>query len=190
MQYVYIYRITPRKTDIVIDTTEDSNDDPTCKLTLEERGFRISLTFRKILRGPCKCSFPSKCDSQGYSNTKEGSGAQKTVVFVPSNESEARQLEADNVYEVYDEIADHFSDTRHSPWPKVAKFLKELQPGSLVADVGCGNGKYLGVNKELVTFGSDRSVNLIKICHDRGHCGIVCDVLSLPYRYVRLFLLF
>ena len=50
---------------------------------------------------------------------------------------------------VYEEIADHFSGTRHTPWPNIADFLKQQSPGSLLVDIGCGNGKYLGVNKDL-----------------------------------------
>jgi alkylated DNA repair protein alkB family protein 8 len=29
------------------------------------------------------------------------------------------------------------------------EFLKALPSGSIVADIGCGNGKYLGINKDL-----------------------------------------
>lgn len=29
-------------------------------------------------------------------------------------------------------------------------------------DVGCGNGKYLGVNQKLLMIGTDRSVGLLK----------------------------
>ena len=58
-------------------------------------------------------------------------------------------MEKQHVYEVYEKIAPHFSNTRYKPWPKIAEFLNNLEPGSVVADVGCGNGKYLGVNKNL-----------------------------------------
>lgn len=142
----------------------------------------MSLTFRKILRGSCLCKFPAKCDSQGFKSEVPKDKLSKETIFVPQNDSEAQKLECDHVYGVYDSIADHFSDTRHSPWPKVADFLQRLPPFSLVADVGCGNGKYLGVNKNITTFGSDRSINLINICRERGHCAIVSDILSLPYR--------
>lgn len=50
---------------------------------------------------------------------------------------------------MYEDIAEHFSGTRYKPWPRVADFLREMPPSSLVADVGCGNGKYLGINKNL-----------------------------------------
>ncbi len=45
--------------------------------------------------------------------------------------------------QVYEEIAGHFSDTRHTMWPQVASFLQNLPDGAVVADIGCGNGKYL-----------------------------------------------
>ena len=148
---------------------------------MKERDFRISLTFRKILKDVCDCKYPEKCDSQGFiPSPKEGSS--KDTVFVPQSESEAQELEALHVYKVYDEIAEHFSDTRHSPWPMVSAFLRSLPADSFVADVGCGNGKYLGVNKAIAMFGSDRSMNLIQICRERGHCAIISDILTLPYR--------
>lgn len=48
----------------------------------------------------------------------------------------ANELESKFVHHFYREIAQHFSDTRHKPWPKVAEFLTRLPRGSLVADVG------------------------------------------------------
>lgn len=57
-------------------------------------------------------------------------------------------LELENVHNVYDKIADHFSETRHSPWPKVQEFIDKLLPGSILLDIGCGNGKYLGLNND------------------------------------------
>ena len=48
--------------------------------------------------------------------------------------------------------------------------------------MGCGNGKYLGVNKDIFIIGSDRCKNLIDVVYDRGYEGMVADNLSLPYR--------
>lgn len=67
----------------------------------------------------------------------------------PESDKEASELEQEYVHRVYEEIAGHFSSTRHTPWPHIVEFLKALPSGSLVADIGCGNGKYLGINKEL-----------------------------------------
>ena len=49
--------------------------------------------------------------------------------------------------QVYENIASHFSDTRHTAWPQVTNFLHSLEPYSLIADIGCGNGKYLAQSR-------------------------------------------
>ncbi|VVT55552.1 uncharacterized protein SAPINGB_P004647 [Magnusiomyces paraingens] len=95
--------------------------------------------------------------------------------------------EQEFVHDVYEQIASHFSDTRYKPWPVVETFLKSLPPGSIGLDVGCGNGKYLSVNKSVVILGSDRSSNLVDIAfnkHVNTSSGIdvmVADGLSLPF---------
>ena len=83
--------------------------------------------------------YPLVCDSQ----------MKETPTSFPESDKEASQLEQEYVHQVYEEIARHFSSTRHTPWPHIVEFLKALPSGSLVADIGCGNGKYLGINKEL-----------------------------------------
>ncbi|GAA5813296.1 hypothetical protein MFLAVUS_006771 [Mucor flavus] len=103
-------------------------------------------------------------------------------IAVETPEQNQTDYEQKNVHEVYEVIATHFSDTRYKPWPVVEDFLNGLKPGSLGADVGCGNGKYIGVNPNVLVLGSDRSSNLIKIVHDRGFEGMVADGLNLPYR--------
>ncbi|KAI1318962.1 tRNA methyltransferase, has a role in tRNA modification [Mortierella claussenii] len=92
------------------------------------------------------------------------------------------QKEQEYVHNVYQVIAPHFSATRYKPWPVVEEFLKAMPAGYVGADVGCGNGKYIGVNPKLFMVGSDRSSNLISICGERGHEAMVCDGLTLPYR--------
>jgi len=94
-------------------------------------------------------------------------------------------MEKKHVYEVYEKIAPHFSNTRYKPWPKIEKFLSELEPGSLNLDVGCGNGKYLHVNSQtVVNIGTDRSFNLIGLAMEKNQENqtFVCDSLSLPCR--------
>ncbi|KAF9701365.1 hypothetical protein EKO04_000172 [Ascochyta lentis] len=99
-----------------------------------------------------------------------------------SNDDQGASYEAEHVHEVYEEIASHFSSTRYKPWPIVERFLKEQPNGAVGADVGCGNGKYLAVNKEVFIVGSDRSTNLVKIAtQHEPHDVIVADNLSLPH---------
>lgn len=174
-RYLWTHGITPRKFDTVQASksyksgiiTSDVGD-----LTLNKRGIRTSFTFRKVRQTPCNCSYPLVCDSQ----TKEPPPS-----FPESNE-EASQLEQEYVHRVYEEIAGHFSSTRHTPWPHIVEFLKALPSGSLVADIGCGNGKYLGINKELYMIGCDRSQNLVDICRERQFQAFVCDALAVPIR--------
>ena len=100
-----------------------------------------------------------------------------------SNPVEKEQI---YVHKVYNEIASHFSQTRYKPWPVVEKFLKSRESGSVGIDVGCGNGKYLNINKDVFIIGSDYSDNLIALSSTiNGDCknndSIVCDGLSLPH---------
>lgn len=62
----------------------------------------------------------------------------------PVAESQLAALEARYVHAVYDAIAPHFAATRFAVWPRVRAFLEGLPPRALLADVGCGNGKYFG----------------------------------------------
>ncbi|XP_075905974.1 tRNA (carboxymethyluridine(34)-5-O)-methyltransferase alkbh8 isoform X2 [Nelusetta ayraudi] len=172
-RYLWSHGITPRKFDTVPSDDPQSSASAT-PLTLTKRGTRTSFTFRRIRHEPCRCAFPSACDSQKASGPCPPS--------LPSCHSDAAHLEEEYVHRVYNAIASHFSGTRHSPWPRVCHFLNSLSPGSLLADVGCGNGKYLGVNPQLVAVGCDRSSALVQICEDRGFQAFVSDALSLPLR--------
>ncbi|KAK7755901.1 tRNA methyltransferase, has a role in tRNA modification [Diatrype stigma] len=80
----------------------------------------------------------------------------------------AESYEQQHVHGVYEEIAPHFSATRHRPWPRVARFLRAQPPGAVGLDVGCGNGKYLGVNPDVALLGSDRSAALVGLARGRA----------------------
>jgi tRNA (uracil-5-)-methyltransferase TRM9 len=91
-----------------------------------------------------------------------------------ANGLDASEYEQANVHAVYESIASHFSDTRYKPWPLIPAFLDSLPIGSVGADVGCGNGKYLASynilaeseEARILTLGVDRSSNLIDIARD------------------------
>lgn len=91
-------------------------------LTLVRRSTRVSLTFRSLMDGkPCQCQFPFFCDSRKKSEVDEGS---------------AQNLENLHVHAVYDDIASHFSETRHKPWPQVVDFVSSLPINAVLVDVG------------------------------------------------------
>ncbi|XP_078513159.1 tRNA (carboxymethyluridine(34)-5-O)-methyltransferase ALKBH8 isoform X2 [Lissotriton helveticus] len=177
-RYLWTHGITPRKFDVV-QASEGLNIGAIAvdagDITLNKRGTRTSFTFRKVKTIPCNCAYPSVCDSQ-KSHQKDNSAS------IPGSNTDASKLEQEYVHQVYEEIAGHFSSTRHTPWPKIVHFLKGLPKGSLVADIGCGNGKYLGLVKELYMVGCDRSKNLVDICSEKNFEAFVCDALSVPLR--------
>ncbi|KAL6116236.1 alkbh8 [Pungitius sinensis] len=180
-RYLWTHGITPRKFDTVPacgpqspartapDLSAYSN------LTLSKRDTRTSLTFRKIRHEPCGCAFPSACDSQVAPPAP-------SPPSLPCCHADAALLEEEYVHRVYDAIASHFSSTRHSPWPRVCHFLSTLPAGGVLADVGCGNGKYLGLNPEVMAVGCDRSSALVQICAQRGFQAFVSDALRVPLR--------
>ena len=53
-----------------------------------------------------------------------------------SLEASCALLEQRHVHDVYEKTAHHFRDKNYKAWPKVKQFLKNLEPGSLVADIG------------------------------------------------------
>jgi len=79
----------------------------------------------------------------------------------------------------------------------VDEFLCRLTPGSVGLDVGCGNGKYLTVNRDIFIIASDRygmrnlrlflltqyrSQSLVDIASQhQPHTAIVADTLNLPH---------
>ena len=54
-----------------------------------------------------------------------------------------------HVHLVYDEIANHFHQTRVWMWPKVIEFIESLPSQSTVLDVGCGYNEFKGKIKNL-----------------------------------------
>lgn len=196
-RYAWCHGITSKKSDLVNGM-------------LLERQRRVSITFRKIRGFPCDCRFPFCCDSQkaplvpsriAAAAMEEQQLRQLSSAALDDDPSNSRpRLEQEHVQSVYDSIASHFSSTRFAIWPKVKEFLDFLKPGSIVADVGCGNGKYLGVRSDVVVLGFDSSIELATLASRRlkkaGALGthfspgllqnadvLVADALSPPFRH-------
>ncbi|XP_016953375.1 alkylated DNA repair protein alkB homolog 8 [Drosophila biarmipes] len=164
-RYDWTHGIRPKHIDVVPSVSGG--------LTTQCRGKRTSLTFRHLRRGPCNCSYPALCDTRQTKVPQE---------LTDSLAAQAVTLEQQNVHAVYDKIADHFSETRHTPWPQVAEFLDSFDPQSLVLDIGCGNGKYLGCNPLLLAIGCDRAQGLLAVGRRKGQNVFRCDCLRVPVR--------
>ena len=53
-------------------------------------------------------------------------------------------VEIENVLNVYNNIANHFDKTRSGYiWSGIKNFINSLDPSSITADIGCGNGYYM-----------------------------------------------
>ncbi|XP_059620355.1 alkylated DNA repair protein alkB homolog 8 [Phlebotomus argentipes] len=167
-RYNWTHGITPRCMDIVPSGSENAS------LTILKRSIRISFTFRTLRRGECDCNYSTFCDTKKRETEKGGNSLELAKI--------ASKVEEENVHKIYNEIAQHFSETRHSPWPKVAEFIASLPSGSSLMDIGCGNGKYLLAREDVIKIGCDRSDVLLKVCQERQLNTLLCDCLAIPVR--------
>lgn len=120
-RYKWSHSIAERKHDLIINENG--------KIDIKQRDKRISLTFRKLVTN--------------------NQAKPKVDIKLPENDEEAIEFEKSHVHTVYNQIAEHFSNTRHSAWPGVAKFINSIPRGSFMLDIGCGNGKYLFLRDDI-----------------------------------------
>lgn len=80
-------------------------------------------------------------------------------------------------------------------WPAVRRFVEELPAGAVVADVGCGNGKYIGLRSDIAELASDPCEGLVRSAAQRMRSRpgaapgafraadvVLADGMGLPYR--------
>ena len=89
--------------------------------------------------------------------------------------------EQEHVLNTYNLIADHFSNTRHYVWPNVKNFIDSIIPGSLVADIGCGNGKNM-YRKDCDNIGLDFCEKFVEICKSKKKKAILANCVSIPFQ--------
>ncbi|XP_041973231.1 alkylated DNA repair protein alkB homolog 8 [Aricia agestis] len=172
-RYDWQHGIQPRTWDPIIEKRLlDKEEVKVITSDTEPRGTRISLTFRKTRQGPCECGYKVLCDSSGAKSADDIDGEL------------ASNLEELHVHQVYEQIAGHFSSTRHKPWPKVIEFLKSTPVGSIVFDLGAGNGKNILKRTDIAQIACERSVGLVSECG--AQCAGMCagavrlDILTAP----------
>jgi SAM-dependent methyltransferase len=93
-------------------------------------------------------------------------------------------MEQTHVHDVYSKIASQFNHTRFSHWKCISTFLNSLQPHSIVADIGTGNGKYLTFRNDITVIGNDTCQELLHIIvYKNKHANILqANGLHLPYK--------
>lgn len=93
------------------------------------------------------------------------------------------KFEDENVHKTYNIIHQQFSDTRFKIWNKVKDFLNMIKPDSLIADIGCGNGKNMGTRDDCNYIGVDICDNLIRYAKKKKNCNyILGDCLNIPIK--------
>jgi alkylated DNA repair protein alkB family protein 8 len=130
-----------------------------------KRSLRVSLTFRTALNlaGIAMPLVESSLYPPTWGdNDDEGTSAS------PSKRSLATPpTERDHVHAVYDAIATQWHHTRGKRgvlWPGATLFLQKLPKASVVADIGCGDGKYFPAVWEAGSYviGTDISLPLLE----------------------------
>ncbi len=94
-------------------------------------------------------------------------------------------VEDEHVFRVYDSIALHWHHTRGKRkvhWHRVKVFLESLPKGSILADIGSGDGKYFGLNEDIISIGCDRSLRLLEVSKTDQFEVFCCDAVKLPFR--------
>ncbi|CAG7823393.1 unnamed protein product [Allacma fusca] len=159
-RFLWTHGIANRTFDVLLDVDEG--------VTARPREPRLSLTFRLLKENKvCNCRFPFMCDSQKGKITSEN----------------ASNLEDNLVHQVYEDIAQHFSSTRHTPWPKIKEFVQNLGQSDVLLDVGCGNGKYLQLRGSCCEVGTDMSTGLLSICRSTKNAEVLkSNCLMLPFK--------
>jgi len=86
------------------------------------------------------------------------------------------------VKDVYNKIAKPFDKTRAVLWNHITEFIKNIPDNSLVADVGCGNGKNMMLNNKCQFIGIDFTESFTTICSNKNLEVFLADTLKIPYR--------
>ena len=92
------------------------------------------------------------------------------------------KIEKDYVYDTYQKIAVHFDTSRSYLWNGVKTFLENINPNSIIVEVGCGNGKHLLKRKDCFNIGIDLCPNFSIITKNKSIESITASNLSIPMK--------
>ena len=87
--------------------------------------------------------------------------------------------EEKHVMEVYNTIAQEFSNSRSYSWSWVTNFVESFPKGSMIYDIGCGSGR--NMNYESYNFiGIDNCEEFVKISRKKGYNVVQSNMTSIP----------
>ena len=168
---------------MIVSRTTDTVDGEVIPRTL-----RVSLTLRTALTAPVEGEqatplnrfestvFPpywGQTSDAGAVKGTDSSAIKKSDLITPETESR-------HVHAVYEAIATQWHHTRGKRgvlWPGATQFLENLPPGSVVADVGCGDGKYFStiLGADSYVIGTDISEALLRTASSAEKTGSASD---------------
>lgn len=154
--------------------------------TVIPRKLRVSLTLRTALKESSdtsdggaepmevieSCKFPLRWHRS--QNGPDGDMVTIDSSHLDSKNSTSKngylitpECEKNHVHAVYDAVAEQWHHTRGKRgvlWPRASQFLENQSRGSIVADVGCGDGKYFaaGWTAGCYVIGTDISLPLLQ----------------------------
>jgi ubiquinone/menaquinone biosynthesis C-methylase UbiE len=90
------------------------------------------------------------------------------------------EFETTNVKNVYEIIANDFSDKRFNKWDWIEEYLENLTSNNIILDIGCGNGRNM-MNKKHTFIGVDNCTNFVNIACKRNLNVVLSDMTALPF---------
>lgn len=94
---------------------------------------------------------------------------------------EVLDFERKHVSEPYQQIANHFKVTRTRSWPMIEQFVHTLSSGTIIYDIGCGNGRNLNLRQDCTFIGCDTCIPLLKEASKKNNNCVYGDNLQLPF---------
>jgi SAM-dependent methyltransferase len=92
-------------------------------------------------------------------------------------------IERKYVINTYNTISKQFDGSRFCRWPEICSFLDSIAPGSLIGDIGCGNGKYLAYRYDCIMIACDVSEELLQITKNKYDVRDNRDGTAVCYSY-------
>ncbi len=97
------------------------------------------------------------------------------------NENEFdNEFENNNVKNIYEIIANNFSDKRYNSWDWIDNFISIFPKNSTILDIGCGNGRNMK-NNNYNFYGVDNCDNFVKMAKEITPNVFLSDMTKLPF---------
>jgi ubiquinone/menaquinone biosynthesis C-methylase UbiE len=89
-------------------------------------------------------------------------------------------FEKKNVTNIYESIANNFSDKRYNSWDWIENFINIFPTKSKILDIGCGNGRNMK-NNDYNFYGIDNCQNFVKLAKEVSPNVYLSDMTTLPF---------